>query len=321
MKNILTRATIVLIATSLIAGPAFAFVPKGGMARHALHGQGHMAQSMGNHKPFNRTQQAVGGRFSRSSAAPFQAPVHAVNPNIQSFSQNNTAIHHYAPQTMGVNQGPAFVNNNVNYHSTTTIRRTTTVNRVNPVLGPRATQPIEVNHFGSPVIVRHGGSPIIVNHNSPVIINNHPTWGYRYNPVVVAPYPYHWNSYYYGGYYNNVNTFLAVALGVSLFANVVQATNNHNTTTVVYPAYYYPYSASSMSVYAPIPYAPTTFVPYAAPVPTPSSGNSGTSTKSSQPVNVTINNTVNTTTATPAETTTTTTDGNPSSSVAGVSSS
>ncbi|MBY0544397.1 MAG: hypothetical protein K2Q14_02490 [Gammaproteobacteria bacterium] len=309
MKNTLTKMTVGLLCVSLTAGQAFAFVPKAALAGHAMRGQGHMAQGIQNHHPFNQTQRAVGGRFSNSPTRNFQQPARAVNPNVQSFSQANGGIHHYNTQTMSVNQGRTVVNQNVNYHSSTTIRHTNTVNTVNrgnTVLGPHATQPIEVNHLGSPVVVNRGHSPVIVNHNSPVVINNYRGGGYGAvvvrQPVVIAPY--HWNSY--GGYYNNynnVNTFLAVALGVSLFANVVQATSNHNTNTVVYPTYY-PYPSNTMSVYAPVPYAPTTFVPYTANS-SNGSGNSGTSTKSSQPVNVTINNTVNTTTAAPAQTTTT----------------
>ncbi|MFN7098171.1 MAG: hypothetical protein ACK4PR_11535, partial [Gammaproteobacteria bacterium] len=111
----------------------------------------------------------------------------------------------------------------------------------------------------------------------------------------------YWHNHYYGYNYwndNDVNDALAVALGISLVANVAQfaaAENHNNTNTVVYPTTSSGYNANTMSVYQPIPYAPT------------SSSKKSTSSTSSQPVNVSVNTTVNTaapTTSSPANSST-----------------
>ncbi|NNM59096.1 MAG: hypothetical protein HKM04_04710 [Legionellales bacterium] len=334
MKSILVKTTVTALSISLIMSNAFAF-GSGGFAghlnntrqfsgRHLTRTSGSFENSgfKGNQHRFASTRKTSFSQQQRTSSV--------TNSGAQRFTRTNTTTQRYTPQTMSVNQ-PNFVNNSVSYRSNTTIRKNVGVNvnstqntRRNvvsnqPVLGPKKTQPIEVNQRRSPVVVHKTPvvtnpvrSPVVVHSGrSPVVVTGAQPWGVRSssmivrNPVIINNYPYHgYGGYYhgYGGYYNNyngVNTFLAVALGVSLFANVAQlaAASNHTTNTVVYPAYY---PVDTMSVAAPIPYAPTTFVPY-TPV-SHSSGTSSTSTESSQPVNVTINNTINTTTA-PAATT------------------
>lgn len=316
MKKILIKATITALSISLLSGNALAFGARGfaGHANARHFSGGHINRSPNS---FKRTDfQGNEGRFTRSSpdivsarrAAPSQRQTLASNSRAPNVAASNAATHRYTPQTMSVTDN-SFANNAVSYHSSKTIHTNSGVSvhtvqnthrnvvSTQPVLGPRATQPIEVRHTRSSVVVNPVRSPVVVR--NPVIVRS---------PVVINSYhyPYH-GGYYYNGYYNynNVNTFLAVALGVSLFANVAQfaAANNHVNNTVIYPAYY---PVDTMSVYAaPVPYASTTFVPYAAPA--QSATHSNSSTKSSQPVNVTINNTVNTTTAAPAAATTTTT--------------
>ncbi|MFN7097139.1 MAG: hypothetical protein ACK4PR_06235, partial [Gammaproteobacteria bacterium] len=139
---------------------------------------------------------------------------------------------------------------------------------------------IVFNNGNRPIFAGNGKQPIVINNNNPVIITR--------------PYGYGYNHYYWGGSYpyyynNNVNDFLAIALGLSLIGNVAQfAAANSHTNTVVYQNYP-PYATNAMSVYQPIPYAPTVSS-------SNGSKNSSTSSTSSQPVNVTVNTTVNTTT-------------------------
>jgi hypothetical protein len=211
--------------------------------------------------------------------------------------------------------------------NTNTIIHTTTTQHVGPRNGNVVMQepgPVIMRPANKPIISSNGTRPIAVN--SPITINNNHNnvivnRGYGYNhgynygynnygyhhyyyggsPIIIAPYPYYNNGYYN----NNVNDFLAIALGLSLIGNVAQfaAAQSHTNNTVVYQNYptYPPYSANAMSVYQPIPYAPTAYS---------STGNKGgtTSSTSSQPVNVTVNTTVNTTTpaTTPNGPTTTT---------------
>lgn len=269
-----------------------------------------------------------------------QHPSFNANNNVKNFANNNPQFIHSTPSFNNVNKDNVVVANNFNHAVTfnnvnnkiiqtgnttthivsngvstnTVFRTTTTTQHIGPQNGNVVMQVpnhVIVNPANKPIIASGGARPIIVN--KPVTINN---WGrpygyhYGYNnygyhhyyygpPIIIAPYPYYNNGYYN----NNVNDFLAIALGLSLIGNVAQfaAAQSHNTTnTVVYQGYP-PYAANSMSVYQPVPYAPAAY--------SSTGGKSGSnSSTSSQPVNVTVNTTVNTTTpaATPNGPTTTT---------------
>lgn len=179
------------------------------------------------------------------------------------------------------------------------------------IMHPLHNSPVIIN---KPIVIHNGGW-----NRPPVIVNNH---YYPSNPYYWHHYPtcYHYPCYWHGyTYYNNndVNTFLATALAISLTANMLQLADSHshyNNTVYTTPAYgattFVPYSTT----YVPVTNTTAQFVPYVNPdqvayanTSAKNTSNKTSSTSSTAPVYVTVNTTVNNTTPTGTTSTTTTT--------------
>lgn len=251
-----------------------------------------------------------------------------VPPTTNSYSTSHTTkIHsssHSTTTSVSVNAGPFQATPFSHTVTKTNTKIITSGNGMHPIqMGPG---PVIINKpttFTPPKsIIIHNNGPVIINNNHgwyrpPVVVSNH---YYPANPYYWHHYPtcYHYPCYWNGYTYyndNDVNTFLAAALAVSVTANILQyADSQSHSNNVVYttPVYgtttYVPYSTT----YLPVTNTPTQFVPYTNPDQVAYASTSGKSTSnktssssSTAPVYVTVNNTVNTTT--PAGTTSTTT--------------
>lgn len=339
MKNTFKKSAMVVLGLGLTtASSAFAFgggshlggghLGGGGFRGNHFGGGGFKAnhalrnnRSFNNHAVFANKNANSGHLFHSGNHAFAQQHTMTINKTTKTFTSSNSKFIHATPSFNNVHSN-TIVKTHVGHHSMTVTHmnnkiahtdKMTTHVVANHGMNKTVIHSAKTYHIGpkngnvvikKPVIVNHTGTPVVINHNHVVVTRPYGvTPIIVHQPVIYGPYPNYWhnyNHYYNYGYWNNyndVNDVLAVALGLSLIGNVAQfaAANNH-TNTVVYPttSAYVPYAPNTMSVYQPIPYAP-------------SSSSKTTHTKTSQPVNVSVNTTVNTTTPAAANSATTTT--------------
>lgn len=280
MKKTLMTILIATACTSLSIGNAFAF--NGGF-KHANFRHGMHAQQFGRS---NHTFSAA--QFNKPHA--FHATNHYMGHNMHTASAMTATAHHaYKPQNMAINSAPFKANKTSHAQLTKHTTNTVSVGKVSHSthLTSHQVSTIKTAHAGTKTVAMHGAGPVIINptHTYNNVHYSHPAVVAPYpvvvrSPVIIAPYG-HGNYYYHNN--DDVNAVLATALGISLFANMAQlvSANNHSNTV---------YATDTMAVSQPV-----AMVPYKA---------SSTTSKNSQPVNVTVNNTINTATATPVKTST-----------------